>query len=314
MISKPVLIDCMILPHIPDKKEAQEISVRRNTNMNTVWLCPFCNTQLQKDARYCGQCGRLLSMSAPARTVPSLSKPTPAHIVSSLSKSIPMRHRFTLLLSVLLLLMIVISILEWPDILPHISLNATPSPTPSTVVPQNCGGAFSDGFHGSLNPRWDPVNLSGSGSATYSTTQGSLRLFAPPNSDINPRYHNFRAPRLLQHISGDFTLSTLISSFSPNTNYQGTGILLWQNQTTFLKVEIAFGLSGVRGVDLEQDDYEGFNFCNKAITTWIAELPADNSKRAVVNKLQQLRGTNVPYKCRKLRGVVKRAGPCFIYR
>ena len=122
---------------------------------------------------------------------------------------------------------------------------------------QSCGGAFSDAFHGSLDSRWNWVNPGGN--ATYSTAQGFLSLSAPPDSDIYPKYHNFSAPRLLQHISGDFTLSTLISSFSPNTNYQSTGILLWQDRTTFLRVEIAFGLSGERGVDLQQNDDSEFS-------------------------------------------------------
>lgn len=221
------------------------MATEQYTNINTVRLCPSCSTSLMiEDAHFCGHCGHHLSAeeahSASAQTVHSLPKPVLAH------------RRFTLfsVLSTLTIVILAVSlILEWFDILPHIS-SPTPSSTPGPVMPQNCGGAVSDGFHGSLDSRWQWVNPSGS--ATYSTAQGYFSLSAPPNSDLYPRYNNFSAPRLLQPINGDFTLSTLVS-FSPNTNYQSAGLLLWQDQTTFLRLEIAFGLSKKRGVTFQHD-------------------------------------------------------------
>jgi regulation of enolase protein 1 (concanavalin A-like superfamily) len=115
------------------------------------------------------------------------------------------------------------------------------SPMAGTQEPsQGCGGAFSDAFRGSLDSRWkwkDP-----SSKATRSmTTDGPLSLTTPPNSDISPYDNNYNAPRLLQPITGNFTIDTRVS-FRPHTNFQSAGLLVGQmDQTTFLRFERGFG-------------------------------------------------------------------------
>lgn len=154
----------------------------------------------------------------------------------------------------------------WPTIPPHLT----------GVAPQACGGAFSDEFQGSLDSRWSKLNLSGS--ATYSTTQGFLSLSAPPDSDLNPTHHrNFSAPRLLQPISGDFTLSTRISSLSPRANWQGAGILIWQDQATFLRVELAVSEFRPLGINVQQSSRGSFTTVSSPIYYPLTTLPVELS-------------------------------------
>src|SRR5690348_15172835 len=117
----------------------------RSTIMNS--FCPSCNTSVPGDVRFCGHCGHFLAGPAPAQTV------------HSLPKSVLRQNHFTLSFVLLLLMAVILIaslILQWFNILPH--------------IPQNCGGAFSDWFHGNLDSRWSWVNPSGN--ATYSTGQG----------------------------------------------------------------------------------------------------------------------------------------------
>jgi regulation of enolase protein 1 (concanavalin A-like superfamily) len=121
-----------------------------------------------------------------------------------------------------------------------------PTPTPTspitgTQVPlQSCGGAFSGAFHGSLDSRWEWEDPSGKARHSMATN-GPLRLTAPPHSDISPFDNNYNAPRLLQPITGGFTLDTHIE-FRPNKNFQSAGLLVGQlDETTFLRIERGFG-------------------------------------------------------------------------
>jgi transcriptional regulator with XRE-family HTH domain len=121
---------------------------------------------------------------------------------------------------------------------------------------QTCGGAFSGEFQSHLDSRWTWVNPTGK--ATYGIpTKGSLTLFAPPHSDISSFDHNFKAPRLLQPINGNFTIDTTLVDFHPNTNFQSAGILIeQQDQTRWLRFERGFGGKN-SGVFFQEDDYQG---------------------------------------------------------
>ena len=43
--------------------------------------------------------------------------------------------------------------------------------------------------------------------------------------------------------SGDFTLETLVE-FDPQETYQGAGLLVWQDEDSFLRLEFGFGGMG----------------------------------------------------------------------
>src|SRR5947209_16914140 len=124
------------------------------------------------------------------------------------------------------------------------------SPASCSQVPlQSCRSAFSDEFNGNLDSRWTWIKPNGS--ATYNVaTNGFLSISTPPNSDINPG-SNFNAPRLLQPISGNFTVETLVK-FSPITFFQSAGILIWQDQTKFLRFEL--GYTDRNGIVFQKDD------------------------------------------------------------
>ncbi len=71
--------------------------------------------------------------------------------------------------------------------------------------------------------KWiDPGNDS-----TYSLTSrlGFIRISTPNGNDLAP-FTNMTAPRLLQPISGNFDIRTLVE-FYPQVNYQGAGLLVW---------------------------------------------------------------------------------------
>jgi regulation of enolase protein 1 (concanavalin A-like superfamily) len=108
----------------------------------------------------------------------------------------------------------------------------------TSVTPNACGGAFSDEFKGSLHSGWSWIDPGGN--STYDLTAQGLRISdSTNNDDLYPSYTNANAPRLLQPISGNFTVDTLVE-FNPIYFYQGAGILIWQDDSNFLRFERAF--------------------------------------------------------------------------
>jgi regulation of enolase protein 1 (concanavalin A-like superfamily) len=69
-----------------------------------------------------------------------------------------------------------------------------------------------------------------------------LSISAPAFHDLYPG-NNFDAPRMLQPISGNFEIIARVK-FNPQKNFQGAGILVWQNKDNFLRLERAYGGAG----------------------------------------------------------------------
>ena len=163
-----------------------------------------------------------------------------------------------ILLSISIVLLLAINVLQFFNKLSPIT-EITPKPVntppPKTVVVRPCGGAFSDGFHDGLNPKWIPVNMDGMSS--YSDSSGYLILTASPNSDLNSQHNNYSAPRILQPIRDNFSIYTQLVSFSATNNYQGTGILLWESKTEFLRFELIFGKDRTLGINFQKEDGSG---------------------------------------------------------
>jgi regulation of enolase protein 1 (concanavalin A-like superfamily) len=112
-----------------------------------------------------------------------------------------------------------------------------PGATSSQAVSQSCGSVFSDEFNATLDSRWNWINPNGS--ATYNlATKGFLSISTPPDSDLNSG-RNFNAPRLLQPISGNFTIETVVT-LSSTAFFQSAGLLVWQDQATFLRFELGY--------------------------------------------------------------------------
>lgn len=102
----------------------------------------------------------------------------------------------------------------------------------------NCDQPFSGTPHGRLDARWHWDNP-GESATLCVDPHGFLSITAPASSDLYPG-HNFNAPRLLQSITGDFTIQTHLQ-FHFTKNFQSAGLLLWQDQTTFLRFERDYG-------------------------------------------------------------------------
>lgn len=67
-----------------------------------------------------------------------------------------------------------------------------------------------------------------SGGTTYDLGPGSNR--------------NYNAPMMLQSVTGDFTIQTEVTgNFGPN-NYEAAGLIVWQGETNFIRMERWFGV------------------------------------------------------------------------
>jgi len=148
------------------------------------------------------------------------------------------RTRFSIIVGIISGIVVSILILSSVGIFALLTQHRQKNATTPTVVPsERCGGVVSDEFNGTMNARWQWINPSGN--ATHEVvSQGRLHIAAPTNNDLYPA-SNYNAPRLLQPISGNFTVETSIE-FNPNFFYQGAGILIWQDEGNFLRFERAY--------------------------------------------------------------------------
>lgn len=121
---------------------------------------------------------------------------------------------------------------------------------PSTApTPTLCSKAFSGEFGDILDGHWmwvDPdknsshrvLNRSGANWLTIGTVSGH---------DLFPG--NMRAPRVLQPLDGDFSIETQVD-FDPPAAYQGAGLLVWQDENNFLRLERAYG--DTQGIEFDK--------------------------------------------------------------
>lgn len=147
----------------------------------------------------------------------------------------------------------------------------------ASTPPSNCGTAFSDNFQSKIHNGWvwvDPTNQ-----ASYAvTTPGTLAITAPGNVDLNVST-NYEAPRLLQPISGNFTLETQVEvAANPPSSFWAAGLLIWQDQNNFFRIEL-----NTRTFDFEQELNGVFShdtpnaLASATITTLQAELKVQRS-------------------------------------
>jgi regulation of enolase protein 1 (concanavalin A-like superfamily) len=109
--------------------------------------------------------------------------------------------------------------------------------------PSDCVPGFSDKFNGLLDRRWIWISRQGT-AALASSSHGTVHMTAPNSSDLLPNLTN--APRLMQLIGGNFTVETHLI-FAPSAAYQGAGLLLWQDSSNYVRLELGFG--GFRGIE-----------------------------------------------------------------
>lgn len=87
----------------------------------------------------------------------------------------------------------------------------------------------------SLGSAWTWVDPLGDSGYSLTTNPGFLRLFAP--GDNNDLYLNLNAPRMMQTVTGDFTIKTKVT-ISPIADYQGAGLLVWQDSDNYIRLEL----------------------------------------------------------------------------
>lgn len=128
------------------------------------------------------------------------------------------------------------------------SILDTQSPTPDCST---------DNFNqSSLDTGWVWIDPLGDSSFSLTDNPGNLRLSTPDRGhDLYP-YSNLNAPRLMRDVTGDFQVVTKVT-IDPRYNYQGAGLLLWQDENNYVRLERTL----VEGVDLWyriNGSYSGF--------------------------------------------------------
>jgi regulation of enolase protein 1 (concanavalin A-like superfamily) len=112
---------------------------------------------------------------------------------------------------------------------------STPTPTTGTGVNNP---VFTDAFDGKLNSKWEWTDPGDDANYNLAVLSGFLRMSVPDGNDL--AWLNCDAPRLTITQKGDFTIETLVE-FDPSENYQGAGLLVWQDENTFLRLEFGYG-------------------------------------------------------------------------
>ena len=125
----------------------------------------------------------------------------------------------------------------------------------SDSVP-TCQTAFSDEFNATLDPQWSFVDPNADATQSVAARAGYLRMAAPTGNDLYP-VTNYNAPRLLQRVAGDFAIETHIE-VAPAFRYQGAGLLIWQDDNNFLRLERGYGgvddINGTSGVRFDKEE------------------------------------------------------------
>ena len=163
-------------------------------------------------------------------------------------------------MSVLLSLILLVSLT-----LAGLGTGLLPWPFPPGSHP--CVG-FSDQFQQNRLDGWTWVNPANESthiieSDPQNTQAKVLHISSPgkfPYEDLNPETYknvpisNENAPRLVQPADGDFTIETQVD-FTPEANtpqaneFQGAGLIIWQNSGNFLRLEVSAWKGKYYGVD-----------------------------------------------------------------
>lgn len=116
----------------------------------------------------------------------------------------------------------------------------------NAIANLSVSSGFCDNFNNSsLDPIWTWIDPLGDSSYSLTISPGFLRLYTPDGGhDLYP-IANFNAPRLIQSIGGDFVVTTKVT-INPAFNYQGTGLLIWQDVNNYIRLERTL----VDGIDM----------------------------------------------------------------
>jgi beta-xylosidase len=128
------------------------------------------------------------------------------------------------------------------DATPDITLTKTASTSTKTATPTGGKTTLSDDFQDRWNSSWTWTDPNNDVTYDFKAHPGFLRLSVPENNDLAAEV-NYDAPRLLVPKNGDFTIETKIE-FDPQEIYQGAGLLIWQDENAFMRLEFSYGGMG----------------------------------------------------------------------
>lgn len=90
----------------------------------------------------------------------------------------------------------------------------------------------------------------------HDVKKGVLRITIPSKKNLNLEVTN--APRYVKSITGDFQIETRLK-FLPKQNYQGAGLLIYQDANNYMKFERAYGGGGGEGFRIDVRSGDGYN-------------------------------------------------------
>lgn len=92
---------------------------------------------------------------------------------------------------------------------------------------------------------------------THDVKTGSLRVRITSKKNLNADDHT--APRYVKAITGDFQIETRLK-FQPTEDYQGAGLLIYENDLNYILLQRAYGGAGGGGggIRLDVQNPEGF--------------------------------------------------------
>jgi beta-xylosidase len=128
---------------------------------------------------------------------------------------------------------------------PLATTTTTPTPAATTTTTSTPTGGtltFNDNFDGTWDSSWYWTDPNDDATYDFTAHTGFLRLTVPANNDL-AGVTNYDAPRLWFPHDGNFALETLVE-FDPQETYQGAGLLVWQDESSFLRIEFGFGGMG----------------------------------------------------------------------
>lgn len=144
---------------------------------------------------------------------------------------------------------------------------SNPTEKPITApVPNQASSSTCDNFDNTaLNAGWVWIDPKGDSAYSLTDNPGVLRLTVyGRNHDL---YQNLNAPRMLQHVNGDFTVTTKVT-INPRRNYQAAGLLYWQDENNYVRLERTL----VKGIDLLykiQGEYKAIEIPFSASTVFL---------------------------------------------
>ncbi|MGB2751928.1 MAG: DUF1349 domain-containing protein [Pyrinomonadaceae bacterium] len=107
---------------------------------------------------------------------------------------------------------------------------------------------------------------------------GVLRVTIPTQKDLYGE--NRKAPRYVKAITGDFQIETRVK-FLPKENYQGAGLLIYKDDTNYLRFERAYGGVGGGGEGIRFDVRTGDEY-KPLVTPDAIQTDADEVELKIV--------------------------------